>query len=104
VALARLAALVALGAAPGAYSRAVGSALTAGATVEDVIDTLTTVAPIVGLARVVAAAPDLAIALGYDINRALDVLDEPRAIDTTPERSEEGSSLRLADTTDDFLR
>jgi hypothetical protein len=43
-----------------------------------VVDTLTAVAPSVGLARVVSAAPGLALALGYDIDRALESLDDPR--------------------------
>jgi hypothetical protein len=33
------------------------------------------VMPIVGIARVVAAAPNLALALGYDVSEALEVLD-----------------------------
>jgi hypothetical protein len=38
---------------------------------------LKVVAPSVGLARVVAAAPGLALALGYDIDSALETLDVP---------------------------
>ena len=68
--LARLAALVALHAAPASYERGVGAALAVGATADEVVDTLTAVAPTVGLARVVSAAPGLALALGYDIDRA----------------------------------
>lgn len=76
--LARLAVLVALRAAPATYERGVGAALAAGATTEEVVDTLTAVAPSVGLARVVSAAPGLALALGYDIDRALESHDDPR--------------------------
>jgi 4-carboxymuconolactone decarboxylase len=76
--LARLAALVALHAAPGSYERGVGAALAAGATADEVVDTLTAVAPTVGLARVVSAAPGLALALGYDIDRALEEVDDLR--------------------------
>ena len=76
--LARLAALVALHAAPASYERGVGAALAAGATADEVVDTLTAVAPTVGLARVVSAAPGLALALGYDIDRALESHDNPR--------------------------
>ena len=75
--LARLAALVALHAAPASYERGVGAALAAGATADEVVDTLTAVAPTVGLARVVSAAPGLALALGYDIDRALESHDNP---------------------------
>ena len=73
--LARLAALVALHAPPASYERGVGAALAAGATADEVVDTLTAVAPTVGLARVVSAAPGLALALGYDIDHALESHD-----------------------------
>jgi 4-carboxymuconolactone decarboxylase len=78
-ALARLAALVALRAAPASYRRCVDLAVAAGASIDDVVDTLKVVAPSVGLARVVSAAPGLALAVGYDIDAALEALDDPRA-------------------------
>jgi len=77
-ALARIAALVAMHAGPSSYQRCVDRALAAGATVDDVIDTLKVVAPTVGLARLVTAAPGLALALGYDIDAALEAVDLPR--------------------------
>ena len=77
-ALACLAALVALHAGPSSYQRCVDRALAAGATVDDVIDTLKVVAPTVGLARLVTAAPGLALALGYDIDAALEAVDLAR--------------------------
>jgi hypothetical protein len=41
--------------------------------------TLIAVAPITGLARVVAAAPEVAHSLGYDIDQAFEGLDsDPR--------------------------
>jgi hypothetical protein len=58
----------------------VDRALAAGASVDDVIAMLKVVAPSVGLARVVAAAPALALALGYDIDSALETLDMPHAV------------------------
>ena len=76
-ALARLAALVALRAAPVSYGRSVELALAGGATIDEVVATLKVVAHIVGLARVVSAAPELALALGYDIDDALETLDDP---------------------------
>jgi 4-carboxymuconolactone decarboxylase len=76
-ALACLAALVALHAGPSSYQCCVDRALAAGATVDDVIDTLKVVAPTVGLARLVTAAPGLALALGYDIDAALEAVDLP---------------------------
>lgn len=67
VALVRLGALVAIG---GGAVPSVGAltddALGAGASVTDVVDVLFAVLPIVGSARVVAAAPRLALTLGHD--------------------------------------
>lgn len=80
-AVARLAASVALRATPEFYRRSIEHALAAGATVDDVVGTLTVVARTVGLARVVSAAPDLALAVGYDVDDALETLDDPRAAD-----------------------
>jgi 4-carboxymuconolactone decarboxylase len=77
-ALACLAALVAMHAGPSSYQRCVDRALAAGATVDDVIETLKVVAPTVGLARLVTAAPGLALALGYDIDAALEAVDLAR--------------------------
>ena len=77
-ALASLAAILALRASAEAYRDCVDRALSAGASVEDIIDTLKVVAPAVGLARVVSAAPDIALALGYDVDGALEALDDTR--------------------------
>ncbi|MGF0117407.1 carboxymuconolactone decarboxylase family protein [Promicromonospora sp. Marseille-Q5078] len=66
VALARLAALVAVGGAEPTYGSLVDEAVTAGATTAEIVDVLTAVVPIVGLPSVVAAAPMLALALGHD--------------------------------------
>ena len=41
-----------------------------GATEEEIIDVLLAVAPVVGLARLTSAAPELALALGYDVDQA----------------------------------
>ena len=84
-ALARLAALIALRAAPATYRRTVDGALAAGASVDDVVDTLKVVARTVGLARVVSAAPGLALAVGYDIDDALEALDELPPDDPPPD-------------------
>lgn len=81
--MARLAALVALHAAPYSYRRCVDRALAAGASVDEMLDTLKVVAPTVGLVRVVSAAPEMALALGYDIDSALESLDDPLAGDTS---------------------
>jgi 4-carboxymuconolactone decarboxylase len=52
-----------------------GRALAAGATEEEVADVLLAITPVAGLGRVVAAAPDVAIALGYDVAAALEEPD-----------------------------
>jgi len=71
-ALVRLGALVALGAPCVSYQWGVQWALAAGATADEIVGTLMAVAPITGVARVVAAAPEFALALGYDIDAALE--------------------------------
>ena len=74
--LVRLAALVSSRASAAAYRDVVSTALAAGATADDVVGTLRAVAPSVGLARVVAAIPGLALAAGYDVDAALESLDD----------------------------
>jgi 4-carboxymuconolactone decarboxylase len=80
-ALVRLAAMLALGAAPVSYQWTVGAALDAGATAEEIIGTMIAVAPISGIARVVQATPDVALPIGYDLDAAFEELDPdpPRA-------------------------
>ena len=75
-ALVRLGAALAIDASPSSYQATIGPALAAGATVDEVVETLIAVAPMIGIARVVSAAPELALALGYDIDAALES-DEP---------------------------
>jgi alkylhydroperoxidase/carboxymuconolactone decarboxylase family protein YurZ len=48
-----------------------GRALAAGASEDEIADALLAIAPVAGLGRIAAAAPDVAIALGYDIEAAL---------------------------------
>jgi 4-carboxymuconolactone decarboxylase len=74
-ALVRLAALLALGAAPVSYHWSVEAALDAGATTEEILGTMIAVAPISGIARVVQATPDIALQLGYDLDAAFEELD-----------------------------
>jgi 4-carboxymuconolactone decarboxylase len=71
-ALARVAALIAMDAAPPSFMSAVNAGLDAGASRDEIVGTLIAVMPIVGVARVVAAAPNLALALGYDVAEALE--------------------------------
>jgi 4-carboxymuconolactone decarboxylase len=66
-ALVFLAALLAAEGSTTSLHWAVELAARAGADDDDVIEVLATVAAVVGSARVVAAAPRLALAIGYDI-------------------------------------
>jgi 4-carboxymuconolactone decarboxylase len=71
-ALSRIAALIALDAAPASFMNEVEAGLRAGLSRDEIVGTLTAVMPIVGVARVVAAAPNLALALGYDVSAAFE--------------------------------
>jgi 4-carboxymuconolactone decarboxylase len=75
LALLRIAALIAIDAAPPSYMSAVEAGLDAGASYDEVVGTLIAVMPIVGVARVVSAAPNLGLALGYDVSAALELVD-----------------------------
>ncbi len=66
-ALVHLAGLLAAGGSTTSLRWAVELALQAGARDEEIVEVLETVAAVVGSARVVAAAPRLALAIGYDI-------------------------------------
>jgi len=72
LALVRLAALIAVGGPVPAYGALADAALDAGATAAQIVDVLVGVARVVGQPRVVAAAPQLGMALGYEINAALE--------------------------------
>jgi 4-carboxymuconolactone decarboxylase len=65
--LVHLGAILAVGGSTTSLRWAVELASLAGARDEEIVDVLATVAAIVGSARVVAAAPRLALAIGYDI-------------------------------------
>lgn len=68
VALVRLAALVAVGGAVPSFGADTDAAVNAGATVSEIVDVLVSVVSVVGLPCVVAAAPRVAMALGYVID------------------------------------
>jgi 4-carboxymuconolactone decarboxylase len=71
-ALVGLAALVAVGGAGSSFGAQADAAVDAGATAAEIVAVLVDVIPIVGLPRAVAAAPKLAMALGYDVDEALE--------------------------------
>jgi alkylhydroperoxidase/carboxymuconolactone decarboxylase family protein YurZ len=66
-ALVKLAALIALDAPPASYVWQVGNALAEGATPEDLVGVLIAIAPQVGGPKLVAAAPELMLALGLTL-------------------------------------
>jgi alkylhydroperoxidase/carboxymuconolactone decarboxylase family protein YurZ len=71
-ALIRVAAAVAVDAAPATVQRAVALALSAGARKDEIVASLEAVTPVTGAARVVGCAPEVALALGYDVEAALE--------------------------------
>ena len=78
-ALIRLGALVALDAPRICYQHDVEWALAAGATADEVVGALMAAAPITGVTRVLAAVPEFALALGYDLDVAFEAWDgDPR--------------------------
>ena len=74
-ALVRVAATIAVDAAPSSFQHAVTLALAAGARNDEIVATLAAVTPVTGAARVVQCAPKLALALGYDVEEALERIE-----------------------------
>ena len=77
VALLRVAVSVAIGSSAACLEWSTTRALAAGATEDEIAAVLLAIAPVAGLGRIAAAAPDVAIALGYDIAAALEEFDDP---------------------------
>ena len=63
-ALVKIAAIIALDAPPASYAWQIGNALEEGVTPEDMLGVLVAVAPQVGGPKVIAAAPEIMVALG----------------------------------------
>jgi alkylhydroperoxidase/carboxymuconolactone decarboxylase family protein YurZ len=75
--LVRLSVVIATDATQPAYQREVQRCLDAGASADEILDVLLTVAANIGASRVISAAPKLAMALGYDVDEGLeDLTDE----------------------------
>jgi len=72
VALLQVAASVVMGSSAACLEWSAARALAAGATKDEITDVLLAIAPVAGLGRVVSAAPDVATALEYDIEAALE--------------------------------
>jgi len=66
-ALVKIAALIALDAPPASYLWQVGNALDSGVTAEDLLGVLRAIMPQVGMPKIVAAAPELIVALGLTL-------------------------------------
>ena len=75
-ALLQVAASAALGSPAVCLEWCAGRALAAGASEDEIADVLLVIAPVAGLGRVVAAAPEVATALGYDVTAALEEPDD----------------------------
>ena len=74
-ALVRVAATIAIDAAPASFQCAVDNALASGATVDEIVATLEALTPVTGTARTMRCTSKLALALGYDVEDALEQLD-----------------------------
>jgi 4-carboxymuconolactone decarboxylase len=72
VALLQVAVSVAIGSSAVCLEWSTARALAAGATKDEIADVLLAIARVAGLGRVVSAAPDVATALEYDIDAALE--------------------------------
>jgi 4-carboxymuconolactone decarboxylase len=77
VALLRVGVSVAMGSPGDSIGWSATRALAAGASADQIADVLMAIAPVAGLGRITAAVPNLATALGYDIEAALEELDDP---------------------------
>ena len=67
-ALVKVAALIALDAPPASYGWQIANALEAGVTPEELVGVLRAIAPQVGGPRVIAAAPEIMLALGLSLD------------------------------------
>ena len=67
-ALVKIAAIIALDAPPASYAWQIGNALDEGATPEDILGVLMAIAPQVGGPKVIAAAPEIMLALGLALD------------------------------------
>ena len=76
VALLQVAVSVAIGSSPVCLQWSTARALAAGATKDEITDVLLAIAPVAGLGRIVSAAPGVATALDYDVESALEELND----------------------------
>jgi 4-carboxymuconolactone decarboxylase len=64
--------MISVDAAPPSYMQAIEAARASFASNEEIVGCLIALLPVVGVARVVSAAPKVALALGYDVEAALE--------------------------------
>lgn len=74
--LVKIAALVALDAPPASYAWQIANALAEGVIAEDIIGVLRAIAPQVGGPRLIAAAPEIMLALGLELPETAEELPE----------------------------
>jgi len=72
LAMARLASLIAMGGSEPSFAEQTDAALSAGASCDEVVDVLVGVSSVIGIPRVVWAAPKVALALGLDLDSMVD--------------------------------
>jgi alkylhydroperoxidase/carboxymuconolactone decarboxylase family protein YurZ len=94
-AVARLATLFALDGSVSTYGWATSAALGVGVTSDEIVELLVAMAPLIGTARVVSAAPKLGLALGYDVEADIEGLDRQlEATEAPVERIDAGIGQR----------
>jgi 4-carboxymuconolactone decarboxylase len=69
--LVRLGSLITSGAAAATWQQYIGLARNAGLSPDEIVGSLVALAPLIGITRLVAAAPSVAEALGFDVDAAL---------------------------------
>lgn len=79
-----LAVIVGADGSPTSIDAAVSAALDAGVMPEEIVEAILRLAPAVGTIRIVAVAPHVAAALGYDLWRDLETLDDARPAGLEP--------------------
>jgi alkylhydroperoxidase/carboxymuconolactone decarboxylase family protein YurZ len=75
--LLKLGALAASDASDVTWHQTVGAALDAGIEPDQILDALVVLAPLVGSTRLTVIAPKVALAMGFDVDAALETLDLP---------------------------
>jgi 4-carboxymuconolactone decarboxylase len=97
-ALVKIAALIAIDAPPASYLWQVANALDAGVTPEDILGVLIAIAPEVGGPRLVAAAPEIMVALG------LSLPDEPETLPSVDAAAAAGRPRFVERVLNDFVQ